>query len=232
MPHHLRSHEWCQYREGVTIESQAQSDPILKPKKRKSAHHESSTTLVDAGLPQPVSVPTAIPPKTRVTLKFPTAKPPVDLQTASMTAEAVGPSAPREEVGYYWGYTVRQAPSLSAVFTECTFPGGYDFTIGTSERGVPLSALVSPSAEGGSAVPRFEHMLIVFGGVAGLEAAVKVDDELAGMGVREPQKLFDWWVNLCPGQGSRTIRSEEAVWLGLMGSRDLILERGRKERDE
>ena len=200
----------------------------MKPKKRKSSHHESTTTLVDAGLPQPISVPTAIPPKTRVTLKFSTVKPPVNLQNASMTADAVAPSAPREEAGYYWGYAVRSAPSLSAVLTECTFPGGYDFTIGTSERGVPLSALVSPSAEGESSVPQFEHMLIVFGGVAGLEAAVKADEELVGMGVREPEKLFEWWVNLCPDQGSRTIRSEEAVWLGLMGLRDVVLERGKE----
>ena len=71
-------------------------------------------------------------------------------------------------------------------------------------------------------------MLIVFGGVAGLEAAVKADEELVGMGVREPEKLFEWWVNLCPDQGSRTIRSEEAVWLGLMGLRDVVLERGKE----
>ena len=69
-------------------------------------------------------------------------------------------------------------------------------------------------------------MLIVFGGVAGLEAAVKADGELASMGVTEPEKLFDHWVNLCPGQGSRTIRTEEAVWLGLMGLRHLVVARG------
>jgi len=27
--------------------------------------------------------------------------------------------------------------------------------------------------------------------------------------------LFDTWVNLVPSQGSRTIRTEEAVWIGL-----------------
>ena len=216
----------------MTIEPRPQSEQTLKPNKRKSVPHESATTLVDAGLPQPVSVSAAIPPQTRVTLQFPTAEPPSDLQIASLAADAVAPSAPREEAGYYWGYAVRSAPSLSAVLTECTFPGGYDFTIGTSERGAPLSSLISPSAGKESSIPRFEHMMIVFGGVAGLEAAVKVDDELAGMGVREPEKLFDWWVNLCPGQGSRTIRSEEAVWLGLMGLREVVLERGKREEDE
>lgn len=67
-------------------------------------------------------------------------------------------------------------------------------------------------------------MLIIFGGVAGLEAAVKVDQELAGLGVKSPEKLFDFWVNLCEGQGSRTIRTEEAVWLGLMGLKEVVLD--------
>ena len=44
------------------------------------------------------------------------------------------------------------------------------------------------------------------------------------MGIRpaEVEKLFDHWVNLLPGQGSRTIRTEEAVWLGLTGLRGLF----------
>ena len=71
-------------------------------------------------------------------------------------------------------------------------------------------------------------MLIVFGGVAGLEVAVDADPELVQMGVKEPQKLFDHWINLCPGQGSRTIRTEEAVWLGLMGLRDVVLNKSLK----
>ena len=75
-------------------------------------------------------------------------------------------------------------------------------------------------------IPRFRHMLLCFGGVAGLEAAVKADDELEGMGVTDPKALFDYWINLVPAQGSRTIRTEEAVWLGLMGLRDLVLDNG------
>ena len=228
MPHHLRAHEWCQYREGVTLEKHAPSAQISKQKKRKSTSDDPTTaTLVDVGLPQPVSVAADIPPYTRVTLKFPTANAPPDLAHMSLTADPVAPSAPREEAGYYWGYAVRTAASLSAVLTECTFPGGYDFTVGTSERGRPLSSLTADE----SAVPEYEHMLVVFGGVAGLEVAVKADQELVSIGVKEPEKLFDWWVDLCPGQGSRTIRTEEAVWLGLMGLRGVVTERARKRSD-
>ena len=233
MPHHLRSHEWCQYREGVTLEAphthiEVSDQRSKKPKKRNLPGATAATkTLVHAGFQSPVSVPGSIPPNARVTLKFSTSESPSKFQPADLTATAVAPSAPREEAGYYWGYTVRAASSLSNVFTECAYDGGYDLTFGTSERGVPLSSLTQPS-EVESALPEYRHMLIGFGGVAGLEVAVDADPELVQMGVKEPKELFDHWVNLCPGQGSRTIRTEEAVWLGLMGLRDVVLNKGLK----
>ncbi|MCJ1319059.1 hypothetical protein MMC15_004392 [Xylographa vitiligo] len=235
MPHHLRAHEWCQYREGVTIKDPQRSGKEVveeqgkKKKKRKinGSGEATTTSLVNAGFKTPVSIPAAIPPHTRVTLKFPNTTPPMSFQTAELTAEAVAPSAPREEAGYYWGYAVRAASSLSTVFTECAYDGGYDLTVGTSERGVPLSSLAATTSKE-SPVPAFKHMLIVFGGVAGLEVAVRADAELVGMGVTQPETLFDHWVDLCPGQGSRTIRTEEAVWLGLMGLREVVLGRGMK----
>jgi predicted SPOUT superfamily RNA methylase MTH1 len=36
-----------------------------------------------------------------------------------------------------------------------------------------------------------------------------------GLGKTSANELFDAWVNLVPGQGSRTIRTEEAVEFGL-----------------
>lgn len=184
-------------------------------------------TFIDAGLPNPVLVPSTIPENTRVTLKFASRDQPPNLQSADMTAQAVDPATPREEAGYYWGFAVRSAPSLSAVFTECPFEDGYDLSIGTSERGASLSSLSSsPTPERSS--PEFRHALMVFGGVAGLEAAAKADRELVALGAEDPKDLFDHWVNLLPGQGSRTIRTEEAVWLGLMGARNTFLERGSK----
>ena len=219
----------------MTFEDQSTNGPMKasdenqgkKKKKRKSTSAPTTTasTLVDAGLPHPVLIPVSVPPYTRVTLQFSTSDAPSNLDTTSQLAEAVTPTAPREEAGYYWGYTVRSASSLSAVFTECTFPGGYDVSIGTSERGAPLSSLTSSSVKK-PPVPEFKHMLIVLGGVAGLEAAVTADKELASMGVKKPKKLFDYWVNLCQGQGSRTIRTEEAVWLALMGLREVVLAKG------
>ena len=193
MPHHLRPNEWCQYREGITVQEGS----------------SSAGTYVDTGLPQKRFLRNAqVPPKTRVTLK---------LDQDNEEAEAVAPAIPREEAGYYWGYGVRRCASLSAIFTECPFDGGYDLSFGTSERGIPLSS-ISPDN-----IDPYSHMLIVFGGVAGLEAAVKADEELHSKGIdaSNVSELFDHWVNLLPGQGSRTIRTEEAVWLGLMGLRSI-----------
>jgi len=172
----------------------------------------------------PVTIKEQIPGNTRVTLKFVEGAEEAskDRNTEIIEAEPVHPDEPREGSGYYWGFNVRKAESLSDVFTECPYDGGYDITVGTSERGVSLEGLYS-GAEG-KKVGKFKHLLVVFGGVAGLEVAVKNDEELQKLGVVEAKDVFDRWVDVCPGQGSRTIRTEEAVWIGLMGLRRLVTE--------
>lgn len=90
-----------------------------------------------------------------------------------------------------------------AVFAEAPFQDGYDLTIGTSERGSDVASAQLPS---------FRHALVVFGGLQGLEAAVDADPNLE---VAEPSVLFDLYVNTCPSQGSRTIRTEEAILISL-----------------
>ncbi|KIX06292.1 uncharacterized protein Z518_04267 [Rhinocladiella mackenziei CBS 650.93] len=201
MPHHLRANEWCEYREGVTV----------------TPSPGGNGTLVDVGLPERRDIPDAeIAGGTRVT---------VHLQDPQFKiAKAVSPSAPREIKGYYWGYTVRQCSSLSNVFTECQFDGGYDVSFGTSERGEPVSRVLASPPFSSPDTLDFQHILVVFGGVAGLETAARNDPELQKMGLtgKNVSKLFDYWVNVLPGQGSRTIRTEEAVWLSLMTLRELM----------
>ena len=222
MPHHLRIHDWCQYREGVT------KSEIPHRREKKIRRTPPGHTYVETGLQTRAFISTVIRPGTRVTVKFKDEEKPEEVPGNEILAEAVAPSAPREEAGYYWGYSVRSASCLSAVLTECPFDGGYDVTIGTSERGIPVSSLDSTRKSKSNPVPEFAHMMIVFGGVAGLEVAVKADKELERLGVKSPEALFDHWVNLCPGQGSRTIRTEEAVWLGLMGLRNVVLRMGQR----
>ncbi|NXW03329.1 CI114 methyltransferase, partial [Fregetta grallaria] len=117
---------------------------------------------------------------------------------------------PRTVSGLYWGYSVRLASCLSAVFSECPFKEGYDLSIGTSERGGSVDQATLPS---------FRHALVVFGGLEGLEAGVDVDPNLE---VTDPSVLFDFYLNTCPSQGSRTIRTEEALLISLSALRPHI----------
>lgn len=224
MPHHLRRTDWCQYREGITLPQDLTTKSPGNSVKKHGLKLSKCMTRIETGLHQAVFVPSIIPASTRLTVKFKDSDP-TNIPQDELMATAVAPSVPREEAGYYWGYSTRSASSISAVLTECPFDGGYDLTIGTSERGVPLADLSDPKSKE-QAVPEFRHMMIVFGGVAGLEFAVKADTKLAQLSVKSPEALFDRWVNLVPGQGSRTIRTEEAIWLGLMGLRDLVLKKG------
>ncbi|KID73528.1 uncharacterized protein G6M90_00g061440 [Metarhizium brunneum] len=194
MPHHPNPKDWISYREGVTVPGKTST---------------GSGTLVEVGLDEPVEIEEDIPPKTRLTLLFP--------DDQSQYPQCVDPQAPRTEGGYYWGYTVRKSPSLSSVFTESPYEDGYDFSIGTSERGTPISKAFSAKPL------KFKHLLIVFGGPRGLEFASMNDEELVKMDIQgvRTRELFDQWVNVLPGQGSRTIRTEEALFIALTALRGL-----------
>lgn len=77
--------------------------------------------------------------------------------------------------------------------------------MGTSERGSVCEAKKLK-------LPSFRHALIAFGGPKGLEDAAAKDPALQGV---PAEQQFGAWLNTCPGQGSRTIRTEEAVLLSM-----------------
>ncbi|KLO85557.1 Uncharacterized protein LW93_14171 [Fusarium fujikuroi] len=189
MPHHPNPKDWISYREGIVIPGETST---------------GSGSLVEVGLGEPVEVEAKIPVKTRITLKF--------SEDETQYPEPVHPAVPRTEGGYYWGYNVRRASSLSNVFTESPYENGYDVSIGTSERGVPASRVFPPSKR-----VNFNHLIIVFGGPRGLEFAAMNDQELSSMDIQGPRtkELFDHWVNVLPGQGCRNIRTDEAVFIAL-----------------
>ncbi|XP_043222003.1 putative methyltransferase C9orf114 isoform X1 [Amphibalanus amphitrite] len=151
-------------------------------------------SLVNIGLTREVRADRLLEPGVRVTLR---------LDPDGRRGTVVPPRTPRIEMGTYWGYSVRMALSLADVFAQCLHPGGYDLLLGTSDKGDPLDQLELPAAQ---------HALIVFGGVQGLEAALENDEKLT---LDDPADLFDLYVNSCPGQGSRTIRTEEAILITL-----------------
>ncbi|PUZ70210.1 hypothetical protein GQ55_2G208200 [Panicum hallii var. hallii] len=190
-PHHVRKHEWSEFREGVTLEGD-----------------RSKGTLVDVGLSKNVLVEQTLEPGKRVTVAMGTNR---DLTTACVR-KVVPPSTPREEMGSYWGYKVRYASSLSGVFKNSPYKEEYDHIIGTSEHGQIIN-----SSE--LTLPSFRHLLIAFGGLAGLEESIEEDTNLKG---KHANDVFTSYLNTCPNQGSRTIRTEEALLISLQYFQDPI----------
>jgi predicted SPOUT superfamily RNA methylase MTH1 len=116
-----------------------------------------------------------------------------------MKGTVVSPTTPRDEGGMYWGYTTRLASSINAIFEECPYEGGYDLKVGTSERGdVSIDdgsfslKKKKQSNKNGSCNERFDHLIIVFGGVAGIEESVDADESMKLSG-EDSKKMFDVW---------------------------------------
>lgn len=170
-----------------------------------------NTMSVDVGMDQPLTISGSAPDNTRVT---------VELQ-GRQAPRIVAPSYPTESRGIPWGYSVRMAASISEALAP---PSGeaYDMLIGLSERGTPYTSLPQPSS-----FPKYKRALIVLGGLAGLELTIEADDNLPGITADDSQDIFDLWVNICDAQGSRTIRTEEALGIGLAVLRERLVAGGK-----
>jgi predicted SPOUT superfamily RNA methylase MTH1 len=181
-------------------------------------------SIVNVGLLKEVHVDKLLTPGLRCTVKLL----PDQETSKKLKGIIVAPSTPKNETGTYWGYTIRLANSLSSVFSQCPFEKGYecckikvqnvilfcsyDLTVGTSDKGTSVDQFECPS---------FDHALIVFGGVQGLEVALESDDVF---NVDNPKLIFDHYLNTLPDQGSRTIRTEEAVLVTLAALRPKLLQ--------
>ncbi|KAH9640403.1 hypothetical protein HF086_018069 [Spodoptera exigua] len=192
-PHHLRMSNDFQFREGITMN-----------KKTKPGRGSQ----VNVGLLQDISTDKLLNPGIRVTVRML----PTQEGGKKLKGKIVSLTTPRAETGVYWGYTVRIANNLSQVFTQSPYKDGYDLTIGTSDKGTPIEEL--PDKE-----VRYNHALIVFGGLHGIEAALESDEQLKA---EEASLLFNHYINVLPNQGSRTIRTEEAVLITMAGLRSKL----------
>nr|CAD7399159.1 unnamed protein product [Timema poppensis] len=192
-PHHLRQTDEFAFREGIVTN--------LPSKPGQSS--------VNVGLYKDITVDKALTPGIRVTVKMQ----PNNKGTKKIRGTVVAPTAPRTETGIYWGYNVRLALTLGNVFCQSPYPGGYDLTIGTSDKGRNVDELPAQSLSDCS------HALVVFGGLSGLEAALENDEKLM---VDDPSFLFDHYLNTCPNQGSRTIRTEEAILISMAALRSKL----------
>ncbi|XP_053503949.1 putative methyltransferase C9orf114 homolog [Ictalurus furcatus] len=191
-PHHMRIDQEAKFREGVVLDRPCKA---------------GKGSFVNCGMRKDVQIDKQLQPGLRVTVRLNKNR---NTESRLYKGVVVAPHVPRTEGGMYWGYSVRLASCLSAVMTECPFKDGYDLTIGTSEKGSDVDE---------TTLPPFRHMLVVFGGLQGLEASVDADTNLD---VSDPSVLFDLYLNTCPGQGSRTIRTEEAILISLSSLRQKI----------
>ncbi|KAF9356001.1 hypothetical protein BGX34_010156 [Mortierella sp. NVP85] len=226
-PHHVHLDERSLFREGVVVRARDQN-----------------SSIVNCGMRKEVLIDRLVPTGSRVTVRIHGAekdkkkKMDKDAKTqaaiATMEAEladdkgalqkyftgtVVSPKTPREETGYYWGYQVRLADSISKVFTESPFPNGYDLTIGTSDKGTPISSEIT------STIPHFSHAVIVFGGATGIETAVEADEDLK-CDADAAKDMFDFWLNTCPRQGSRVVRTEEAMLITMAALQNTLASQG------
>ncbi|MCP9259228.1 hypothetical protein DINM_002189 [Dirofilaria immitis] len=194
-PHHLRISDLSvPYREGIVLDK-----PV------KSGHGP----VCNIGLYKNVQIneEVALESGTRVTVKILDIHSGICVSSYFYSLQFVEEQIKRE-AGLYWGYKVRIALSLhDALNAE-----KYDVIIGTSERGKPVSRFGTPLSER-------NRVLIVFGGLEGLEAAVKADKNIT---CSTPEELFEHYLNVVPGQGSRIIRTEEAIPITLATLRSLI----------
>ena len=94
-------------------------------------------------------------------------------------------------------------------------------------RGMWSSVLVYLDCSGISLLYCFptRHLLIVFGGLGGLEVSLESDESLAES---DPSVLFDHYLNTCPTQGSRTIRTEVNFIVCFLCDRPLTVDFVRK----
>ncbi|KAL3275124.1 hypothetical protein HHI36_019895 [Cryptolaemus montrouzieri] len=187
-PHHLSANEHFEFREGVV------SNKPVKP---------GRGSIVNVGLRQDVHVDRLLTVGLRCTVHITSE----NLNDKKLKGVVVSPDIPRKKTGIYWGYSVRLAKTLTQVFSQCPYKQGYDLTVGTSDKGSSLDEFICPS---------YKHMLIIFGGVQGIEFALENDPALKE---DDPRLLFDEYLNTLPQQGSKTIRTEEAILISLAGLR-------------
>lgn len=206
--HQLRANEYSVYREGIVL-------------KRPVKNNEGS--WVDIGLRKYCFVEVSLPEKTRVTIKLSKEskeihdKSELNIENGNNDKFYKGiivSSFEPKQKGLYWGYIVRVANSFEDIFKDSIFNNeNYDLIIGTSDKGEYCDDIK---------FPQFEHCLIVFGGIQGIEGVIE-SDEKSKIRENDFQKLFNMYINTCPKQGSRTIRTEEALIITLSALQGKLL---------
>ncbi|MEM3673483.1 MAG: RNA methyltransferase [Candidatus Bathyarchaeia archaeon] len=145
--------------------------------------------LVDIGVEKPALIPNRrLPLGKRVTVKV-----------VKVNRQVEADLATREEITDYWGYKVTIEKDS---FSKLVKSRDFDITIATSKYGTPFHTIVQKMFEKWN---QAKKILVAFGAPSeGLYEIVRRE----GSHLNE---LVDFVVNTVPGQGTETVRTEEAI---------------------
>lgn len=160
--------------------------------------NDSSSDKVDVGLNHHVHINRTLQPNVRVTIQMLNDK----------KGKIVSPSVPRKDHGTYWGYSTRIATTFANVFNECPYDK-YDLKIGLSGKG--LKSLDNDQDSEKFTLPTFSHMLLCFGVGKDLESVIEGDESMT----MNSSNTLDMKLDVFPTDGTRTIRTEEALVIAL-----------------
>ncbi|RMZ99481.1 hypothetical protein BpHYR1_028730 [Brachionus plicatilis] len=203
--HHFKLNDHWEYRDGVVTDI---------PSK------DGKGSWVDIGLLNKIEIDKKLQPGIRVTVKKLVA------DSGKIKGKVVSPETPRVESGLYWGYQVRYAGSFRKIIFESSFKGNYDLKISINLNANQLNL------ESIDKLPSAKRVLIVFGGVNGIEPAIEADEKLKA---NKLEQIFDF---VCESKdadqkyGSRSIRLEEAILVSLAVLRPKFFEAMEEENFE
>ena len=125
------------------------------------------------------------------------------LQIVNVGARTEVQTVNREDIPVYWGFRVREE---NRSFGQILADGEFDLTIATARLG---DKFMDAADELGKKWSRSQHILVAFGAPSrGLHEIVKEE------GVKL-EAMVDFIVNTIPGQGTATVRTEEALLASL-----------------
>ncbi|CAJ0565445.1 unnamed protein product, partial [Mesorhabditis spiculigera] len=183
--HHLKATDFTvPYREGVVLD---------KPCKKGRG------VYVDVGLDKELFLEnsTPFPPATRITVELTETGEDRRLYKGRLA----NAKQARDATSLYWGYSVRIAKTLGEVMDRKK----YDVVLGMTPNGGSMNDVEI------NLMTR-KRILVIFGGVQGVEAALEGDETVSV----PAEQFFDQLVNPLPfGSGSRSERVEETVLITL-----------------
>eukprot|EP00917_Polyrhabdina_sp_WS-2016_P009203 GHVP01020553.1.p1 GENE.GHVP01020553.1~~GHVP01020553.1.p1 ORF type:complete len:541 (-),score=126.03 GHVP01020553.1:124-1746(-) len=228
-PHQMRRTEWTPFREGVIMSKKTKpKNKLLRGQKVPISANQGR--YVDCGLAQKLWLESRDNvPGQRVTVRTDqeirgslrvlrkksksTTGRIAPHRLPVVTTEIVESSAPYTEERLFWGYKVK---TLDDGLSSILEAGDYDLILGTSERGEHACKKSEDLRQLFTSKEGF-HCLMILGNVRGLETTMKTYTP-------EQNSKIGMWLNTCPYQTSRTIRTEEALFISLSCLHNLLLQ--------